>query len=165
MKLNLMKFLGFETDDDYDENEDYDNSKSRSGSRSGSQNSSRNTRRREPDDARDSNLNHDHDRNSPALIMFKGIPNDQEKKVLRDAFNNGAMLLLDLHELSQRDFEEEGRRFITFMGGMAFNRGGEIEFIEPSQYIVVPHAKMFVTLPEEESQNDKSGISMQERDL
>ncbi len=164
MKLNLMKFLGFETDDDdYDENDDYENSKSRSGSRSGSQNSSRNTRRREPDDARDSNPNHD--RNSPALIMFKGIPNDQEKKVLRDAFNSGTMLLLDLHELSQRDFEEEGRRFITFMGGMAFNRGGEIEFIEPSQYIVVPHAKMFVTLPEEESENDKPGISMQERDL
>ena len=145
-----MKFLGFENDDD-DYNDD-DNYKSEA---SINQNRVKSKNRKDIDD-RPRPLNND----GPSLIMFKGIPDDHEKKVLREAFNKGSMLLLDLHELSQREFEEEGRRFITFMGGMAFNRGGEIEFIEPSQYLVAPREKMFVTLPEEDDKNN----SLQERE-
>lgn len=155
LKLNLMKFLGFENDDDYNDDDDYSSEQSNS---SGSSNSQRNRIKKRNKDFSDEKTRNS---NSPSLIMFKGVPDEQERKVLRDAFNNGTMLLLDLHELSQREFEEDGRRFVTFMGGMAFNRGGEIEFIEPSQYLVTPQEKMFLRLPEE----TQSENSSQERDL
>ena len=153
-KLNLMKFLGFENDDDYNDDDDYSSEQSNSSS---SSNSQRNRIKKRNKDFSDEKT--PRNPNSPSLIMFKGVPNEQEKKILRDAFNNGTMLLLDLHELSQREFEEDGRRFVTFMGGMAFNRGGEIEFIEPSQYLVTPQEKMFLRLPEEDQNENSSNLS------
>ena len=53
------------------------------------------------------------------------------------------MILLDLHELDLQSFEEIGRPFINFMGGVAFAHKGRMEFIEPAFYIVTPHEGMF----------------------
>ena len=77
-----------------------------------------------------------------------GIIDDNNKRRLRDAFNDGAMILIDLHELDQREFEERGREFIMFWNGIAFARKGEIKFIEPAQYLVTPKADMFEIWPE-----------------
>lgn len=134
-----MKFFGFENDeDDYDDNEDYDRRSSKSSSRKDS--SSR----------------------SPSgnpnavgkLILFNGVASDTDKRRLREAFNNGAMILIDLHELNQREFDEFGKEFITFMGGVAFARNGEMKFIEPDQYLVAPRADMFEIWPETEKSDE-----------
>ena len=68
---------------------------------------------------------------------------------MREAFDNGAMILIDLHNLDQRDFEEKGKDFITFMGGIAFGRNGDVKFIEPSQYLMTPRSDMYEIWPEE----------------
>ena len=127
--MNIMKFFGFENDDDdYDDNDDYSeekrpSKKSQPKSGSSSQRSS-------------SQSNHNA---GGRLILFKGVADDNNKRRLRDAFNDGAMILIDLHELDQREFEERGREFIMFWNGIAFARKGEIKFIEPAQYLVTPH--------------------------
>ena len=137
--MNLMKFFGFENDeDDYDDNEDYDRRSSKSSSRkdSSSRSSSGNPNA------------------VGKLILFNGVASDTDKRRLREAFNNGAMILIDLHELNQREFDEFGKEFITFMGGVAFARNGEMKFIEPDQYLVAPRTDMFEIWPETEKSDE-----------
>ena len=135
--MNIMKFFGFENDDDdYDDNDDYSEEK-------------RPAKKSQP--KRDNPSRSSSQGNSHAggrLILFKGVADDNNKRRLRDAFNDGAMILIDLHELDQREFEERGREFIMFWNGIAFARKGEIKFIEPAQYLVTPHAEMFEIWPE-----------------
>ena len=135
--MNIMKFFGFEPDeDDFDDNDDYIEEKRRKPSRR--ENTSRNTP--------SGNTNA-----AGKLILFNGVASDNDKRRLREAFNNGAMILIDLHELNQREYDEEGKNFITFMGGVAFARNGELKFIEPAQFLVTPRADMFEVWPEEEA--------------
>lgn len=133
--MNLMKFFGFENDeDDYDDSDDYTDD-----------------RRKKP--SRKDNTSRPSSGNSAAqgkLILFNGVASDAEKRRLREAFNNGALILIDLHKLNQREYEEQGKEFITFMGGLAFARNGDIKFIEPAQYIVMPRVDMYEVWPEEE---------------
>ena len=91
---------------------------------------------------------------SRKLVLFKGVPSEGIKRRLSEAMKDGTMILLDLHELNQKEFEEEGRPFITFMSGVAYARGGRTEFIEPAQYLVTPHDGMFEEWVEEEALND-----------
>ena len=58
------------------------------------------------------------------------------------------MILVDLHELTQREYDEEGKDFITFMGGLAFARDGGTKFIEPAQYLFTPAGGMSEFWPE-----------------
>ena len=88
------------------------------------------------------------------MILFNGVASDTDKRRLREAFNNGAMILIDLHELNQREFDEFGKEFITFMGGVAFARNGEMKFIEPDQYLVAPRTDMFEIWPETETSDE-----------
>ena len=136
--MNLMKFFGFENDeDDYDDSDDY-----------------KEEPRRKPSPSRKDSSSRQQSGSSSAsgkLILFNGVASDSDKRRLREAFNNGAMILIDLHTLNQREFDEDGKDFITFMGGVAFARNGELRFIEPAQYLVTPRPDMFETGPEEES--------------
>ncbi len=137
--MNIMKFFGFETDeDDYDDNDDYTDDKRRKSSSSRRESSSRSG-------------SSGSSSSSGKLILFNGVASDNDKRRLREAFNNGAMILIDLHELNQREFDEDGKDFITFMGGVAFARNGELKFIEPAQYLVTPRADMFEVWPEEDT--------------
>lgn len=90
------------------------------------------------------------------LVLFKGLPSEASKLKLRDLLLQGVMILIDLHGLTQREFNEEGRPFIDFMGGVAFAHKGRMEFIEPAQYLVTPHSGMFVVWDEEETSDDGS---------
>ena len=83
------------------------------------------------------------------MVFFKGVPSEEIKLRLRDILLDGVMVLLDLHELDPHTFEEEGRSFINFMGGVAFAHRGRMEFIEPALYIVTPHEGMFEEWAEE----------------
>ena len=134
--MNLMKFFGFENDeDDYDDSDDYTEEKRRKPARKDSPS--------KPSGGSGS---------VGRLILFNGVASDAEKRKLREAFNNGALILIDLHKLNQREYDEQGKEFITFMGGLAFARNGDIKFIEPAQYIVMPRVDMFEVWPEEEIQ-------------
>ena len=136
--MNIMKFFGFETDeDDYDDYEDPQEEKRTPRKQS--------TGKRETSSPRSTSGNA---KAAGRLIVYNGIADDNDKRRLREAFNDGAMILIDLHLLNQREFEEEGKDFITFMGGVAFARNGEIKFIEPAQYIVTPKTNMFEIWPE-----------------
>ena len=131
--MNFMKFFGFENDeDDYDDSDDYKEEPRKKSSRK--ETSSRTS---------SGNPNA-----GGKLILFNGIASDNDKRRLREAFNNGAMILIDLHTLNQREFDEDGKDFITFMGGVAFARNGELKFIEPAQYLVTPRPDMFEVWPE-----------------
>ncbi len=135
--MNLMKFFGFENDeDDYDDSEDY-----------------KEEPRRKPSPSRKENTRSSSGSSGAGgkLILFNGVASDNDKRRLREAFNSGAMILIDLHTLNQREFDEDGKDFITFMGGVAFARNGELKFIEPAQYLVTPRPDMFEVWPEEES--------------
>ncbi|MBQ9904373.1 MAG: cell division protein SepF [Synergistaceae bacterium] len=133
--MNLMKFFGFETDeDDYDENDDY----------------SEERRRKSPSRKERSSKSSSGSSNGK-LIIYNGVASDADKRKLREAFNNGAIILVDLHELNQREYDEEGKEFITFMGGLAYAHEGEGRFIEPSQYLFTPGVGMYEIWPEEES--------------
>ena len=135
--MNIMKFFGFDTDDDdYDEDDGYTEEKRR-----------KQPSRRDPPSRSSTSGNSNA---AGKLILFNGVASDNDKRRLREAFNNGAMILIDLHEMNQREFEEAGKDFITFMGGVAFARNGEMKFIEPSQYLVTPRSEMFEVWPEEE---------------
>ena len=135
--MNLMKFFGFENDeDDYEDSDDYKEEPRRKSPPSRKENTSR---------ASSGSTN-----TGGKLILFNGVASDSDKRRLREAFNNGAMILIDLHTLNQREFDEDGKDFITFMGGVAFARNGELKFIEPAQYLVTPHSDMFEVWPEEE---------------
>lgn len=134
----LMQILGFYGDDDYEDTEEYSEEQPKV-----SRKMSRGKRREEI-----------HNSVSPKLVFFKGVPSEHVKLRLRDALLGGGMILLDLHELDQREFEEEGRPFINFMGGVAFAHMGRMEFIEPALYLVTPHEGMFEEWVEEGTGND-----------
>ncbi|MBQ3395073.1 MAG: cell division protein SepF [Synergistaceae bacterium] len=130
--MNIMKLFGFDSDDDdYDDSDDYTEERKRKpaprkeNARSGS---------------------------SGKLILFnvKMAVSDEDKRRLCDEFNNGAMILIDMHELTQRDYEEFGHNFITFMKGVAFARGGDGRGIDPAQYILTPRSGMFEVWPKED---------------
>ena len=130
--MNFMKFFGFENDeDDYDDSDDYKEEPRKKSSRK-------------------EKLSRTLSGGSAGgkLILFNGIASDNDKRRLREAFNSGAMILIDLHTLNQREFDEDGKDFITFMGGVAFARNGELKFIEPAQYLVTPRHDMFEVWPE-----------------
>ena len=128
--MNLLKIFGFDTDDDdYDDNDDYTEERrtrktsSRRESRSGSSSSGK-------------------------LILYKGLPSEADKRKLSDAFNDGAMILIDLHELDERE-HEEGKFFLTFMKGIAYSRGGKLDFIGSSQCLITPRDCIFEMWPGE----------------
>ena len=130
--MNFMKFFGFENDeDDYDDSDDYKEEPRKKSSRK--ETSSRTSSGGSISGGK--------------LILFNGIASDNDKRRLREAFNNGAMILIDLHTLNQREFDEDGKDFITFMGGVAFARNGELKFIEPAQFLVTPRHVLFVVWP------------------
>ena len=132
--LNIMRFFGFDDEDDYDDNEDYTEERRKKSGRS-----SRSSGGSNP---------------AGKIIIYKynKATVDTDKIHLRDEFNKGAMILVDLHELTQREYDEEGKDFIMLIGGMAFNRGGVRMFVEPSQYIFTPGPDMCEVWPEESTQ-------------
>lgn len=133
--MNIMKIFGFENDDDdYDDNDDYTED-TRSSRKSQAKRESRSPSQGKSNSA-------------GRLILYKGVADDNDKIRLRDAFNDGAMILVDLHELDQRQYEEFGKDFITFLGGIAFARNGDRKFIEPAQYLFTPRHDMFEAWPE-----------------
>jgi FtsZ-interacting cell division protein YlmF len=135
-----MQFLGLYDNEDYEESDEYSEEQSRMARKQKPQTQAR--RKEESYPA------------SPGLILFKGVPSDSAKYRLSESLKDGAMILLDLHELDAREMEEQGRPFITFMGGVAYARGGRIEFIEPAQYLVMPRDGMFEEWVEEGPGND-----------
>ena len=90
----------------------------------------------------------------PGIVLFKGIPSERRKLQLRDALLEGVMVLMDLHDLDARQFEEEGRPLINFMGGVAFAHKGRMEQVGPALYLVMPRGDMFEDWAEEEPLND-----------
>ncbi|MBQ7595007.1 MAG: cell division protein SepF [Synergistaceae bacterium] len=147
--MNLMKFFGFDdADDDYDDDDEYEERERKEEKQERRKKSSQ---RRE--NSRSASSSGSVSSSSAGkLILYNGIANDEDKRKLCDAFNDGAMILIDLHTLSQRDFEERGERFITFMGGIAYARKGDLKYIEPAQYLITPREGMFEIWPEEHEQ-------------
>ena len=129
----LMQILGFYGDEDYDEPEERYGEKT--------QNFKKNQGRKREELQPQAPLR---------MVFFKGVPSEESKLRLRDILLDGVMILLDLHELTPQEFEETGRSFINFMGGVAFAHRGRMEFIEPALYIVTPHEGMFEEWAEEE---------------
>lgn len=131
--MNIMKLFGFDSDDDdYDDNDDYTEE-----------------RKRKPAPRKDNTRS---GASSGKLILFnvKANVSDEDKRRLCDEFNNGSMILIDMHELTQRDYEEFGHNFITFMKGVAYARGGDGRGIDPAQYILTPRTGMFEVWPKED---------------
>ncbi len=131
--MNIMKLFGFDdNDDDYDDNDDY-------------------TEERRKKSAPRKENNSRSGSSSGKLILFnvRTAVADEDKRRLCDEFNNGAMILIDMHELTQRDYDEFGHNFITFMKGVAFARGGDGRGIDPAQYILTPRTGMFEVWPKE----------------
>ena len=146
--MNLMKFFGFDgEDDDYNEDEDYTQEERRSKpSRS----------RREGGQRSGSSSGGSSSMGNGKLILFNGIASDNEKRKLREAFNNGAMILIDLHDMTQIQYEQAGGKdFITFMGGVAFARNGTLIPVSNTQYLVTPRADMFEVWPDNEENEDE----------
>lgn len=139
--MNIMRFFGFDDEDDYDDNEDYTEERRKKSNRSSSRSSGSSP-------------------STPAgkLIVYNyfigNAALDSDKIHLRDEFNKGAMILVDLHELTQREYEEEGKDFITFIGGIAFARGGIMTYLEPSQYLFTPGPGMCEILPKENNKDE-----------
>lgn len=129
----LMQFLGFygDDDDDYDNGDDYN-----AGGQPGKKPRKQKQRRGENSSSGVNN-------NAPGLVLFKGVPSEAMRSRLRDALRDGTILMLDLSELSDRELDEEGRPFITFMGGVAFASGGRMDNIGREQYLVSPVEGMF----------------------
>ena len=132
--MNIMKIFGFDNDEDDYENDDYAEEKRSEKKSSG--------RRAVSSQRSGSEM-------PGKIIIYNGVANDIDKRRLREAFNEGAMILIDLHNLNQLEFEEEGKDFITFMGGVAFARNGDMKYIEPAQYLVTPRTDMYEVWPEE----------------
>lgn len=130
--MNIMKFLGFDNDDedDYENNDSYNDERSR-------KNKSK------------------HPANSNGrLILFKGIADEVEKRRLCEAYNEGAMILIDMHDLNRSEYDEAGKDFITFMGGVAYAHSGEMKHIKPAQYLLTPRGGIFEVWPEGESADE-----------
>ena len=146
--MNLMKLFGFDgDDDDYDESENYATEERRSKqSRSRREGSGR---------SGSSSSSPSGGNGNGKLILFNGIASDNQKRKLREAFNNGAMILIDLHDMTQIQYEQAGGKdFITFMGGVAFARNGTLIPVSNTQYLVTPRADMFEVWPDEENEDE-----------
>ncbi len=131
--MNIMKFLGFENEDeDYENDNDYEDRSRKNKTKRDSKNTS----------------------GSNKLILFRGIANDSEKRKLCEAYNDGAMILIDMHDLNRSEYDESGKDFITFMGGVAYAHDGEMKHIKPAQYLLTPRAGMFEIWPEGESSDE-----------
>ena len=131
----LMQILGFDGDE-YDDEEEYVEEPPRPSRKPSGQG-------KRPKEQRFSD--------APRLVLFRGVPSEKIKLRLRDALLDGVMILLDLHDLDSRQFEEVGQPFINFMGGVAFAHKGCMEFIEPAHYLVTPGEGMFEEWAEEET--------------
>ena len=108
--MDLARFFGFSGDEDeYEEEEDYAEDRRRKSS----------GRRNGEGAPRSGSGNYA----AGKLIVYNGVASENDKRRLREAFNDGAMILIDLHELSQREYEEEGKSFITFVGDDRQNVG------------------------------------------
>ena len=138
--MNIMKFFGLESDDDDYYDDDYQEER---------RTPKRGTGRREGTPRSSSQGNSGA---AGRLILYKGVAPDNDRRRLREAFNEGAFVLIDLNNLDNREYEESGRDFVTFMGGVAFARGGEIVQIKPAQFLLSPRADMFEAWPEESDQ-------------
>ena len=86
---------------------------------------------------------------SPKLIFYQGIPPENIKLRLRDYLLDGAMILLDIHDL-EAEHTEEGRNFINFMRGVAFAHKGESRNIGSGLYAITPREGMLQCWGEEE---------------
>ena len=132
--MNIMKLFGFDSDeDDYDDNDEYEE------------------RRKKPAPRKENNSRSGSSSGKLILFNVRAAVADEDKRRLCDEFNNGAMILIDMHELTQRDYEEFGHNFITFMKGVAFARGGDGRGIDPAQYILTPRSGMFEVWPKEDN--------------
>ncbi|MBR1418078.1 MAG: cell division protein SepF [Synergistaceae bacterium] len=134
MFSNVMKFLGFYGDDDYDDDDDLDEMPQPKNKFKNKKQGAKSNSRPGANDSGSGNV---------GLVMFKGVPSEDIKYQLRDALRNGTMLLLDLSELSDRELSEGGSAFITFMRGVAFASGGRMDNIGREQYLVSPLDGMF----------------------
>ena len=145
--MNLMKLFGFDgDDDDYDESENYATEERRS---------KQSRSRREGSGRSGSSSSSSGGNGNGKLILFNGIASDNQKRKLREAFNNGAMILIDLHDMTQIQYEQAGGKdFITFMGGVAFARNGTLIPVSNTQYLVTPRADMFEVWPDEENEDE-----------
>lgn len=130
----LMQILGFYGDEDYDESEEYYGEKPQPFKKPFQGRKREEVRSQVP----------------LRMVFFRGVPSEESKLRLRDILLEGVMILLDLHDLDPQAFEEKGRPFINFMGGVAFAHKGRMEFIEPALYIVTPHEGMFEEWAEED---------------
>ncbi len=129
--MNIMRFFGFDNDeDDYDDTDEYMDDRRKKNSSRGSRSSGA---------AQAGKL---------IVYNYNSTTLNSDKIHLREEFNKGAMILVDLHELNQREYDEEGKDFITFMGGVAFARNGEMKFIDPAQYLFTPSVGMSEIWPE-----------------
>ena len=125
-----MRFFGFDGDeDDYDDTEDYTEERKKK------------TRTSRPSGGAGA-------AGKLVIYNYNGATLSSDKIHLREEFNKGAMILVDLHDLSQREYDEEGKDFITFMGGVSFARGGQMTFIAPVQYLFTPGPGMCEVWPE-----------------
>ena len=86
---------------------------------------------------------------TPRLIFYQGLPPEHIKLRLRDCLLDGAMILLDIHDL-EAEHKEEGRNFITFMQGVAFAHNGESRNIVSDFYVITPRKGMLQCWGEEE---------------
>ena len=138
--MNIMRFFGFDNDDDDYGDEIYTEDRKKKTSGRGLRSSSDTPGGR-----------------AGKLIVYNyNLATLQEDKIrLREELNRGAMILVDVHELNQRQYDEEGKDFITFMSGVAFARGGENTYIAPAQYIFTPGKGMCEIWPEEENGKDE----------
>jgi FtsZ-interacting cell division protein YlmF len=136
-----MKFFGFESDDDDYDDDDYQEERRTTPKRGAGRReaASRSSSQGNPNAA-------------GRLVLYRGVAPDNDRRRLREAFNEGAFILIDLNDLDTREFEDRGRDFVTFMGGVAFARGGEIVQIKPAQFLLSPRADMFDSWPEDSEQ-------------
>ena len=139
--MNIMRWFGFDNDDDYDDDDEYQDEKRSRPAKSSSR--------------REGNPRISNNSAPGKLILFRGIASDNERKRLREALINGAMVLIDLHELSPMEYEESGKDFVKFMGGVVFGINGMIiPRVETAQYLLTPKPDMFEAWPEERESNE-----------
>ena len=131
--MNIMRWFGFDNDDD-DYDDDYPEERRKP---------AKSSARREG--------NSKSGNSAPGkLILFRGIASENDRIRLREVLINGAMVLIDLHELTPIEYEESGKDFVKFMGGVVFGiNGAIIPMVETAQYLLTPKKDMFEAWPEE----------------
>ncbi|MBQ7577198.1 MAG: cell division protein SepF [Synergistaceae bacterium] len=133
--MNIMRWFGFDNDDDDYDDDDYPEERRKP---------AKSSSRREGNSKSSANY-------APGkLILFRGIASENDRIKLREALINGAMVLIDLHELTAVEYEEKGDDFVKFMGGVVFGiNGAIIPMVETAQYLLTPRKDMFEAWPEE----------------